>query len=132
MNSMNPNSGIHKTTKGKAYINESGILIQTYEDNIELTYNDAHEDCDLYTEICKSGKRPVLVDIRNIKSVERKARVYYASDEMSKYVAAAALIISNPVSRVIGNFYMGLNKTVFPFRLFTNQEEAINWLKSFL
>jgi len=129
---MNTDAVIHSTTKGHVYINDSGILVQRYDDNAELTLKDAREDFNLYNDLCKSEKRPVMVDIRNIKSVERKARVYYASKEASKYLSAAALIISNPVSRIIGNFYMGLNKTVFPFRLFTNQKNAHNWLKSFL
>ena len=54
-----------------------------------------------------------------------------SSLEATKYLTAAALIIANPVSRIIGNFFMGLNKTAFPFQLFTNQEEALKWLKSF-
>jgi len=129
---MNSNSGIHTTSKGQVYINKLGILIQTYHDNAELTFDDAREDFNLYTNLCKSVKRPVMVDIRNIKSVDRQARSYYASEEAIKYLSAAVLIVSNPVSRIIGNFYMDLNKTVFPFRLFTDKEEALNWLESYL
>jgi hypothetical protein len=129
---MNPNPVIYNTSRGHVYIDQQGILIQTYEDNIDLTFNDALEDFNLYASLCEKQKRPVLVDIRNIKSVDYKARAYYSGDEATKYLKAAALVIGNPVSRVIGNFYMGINKTVFPFRLFTKTEDAINWLKSFL
>jgi hypothetical protein len=129
---MNSNSTIHTSSKGQVYIDQLGILIQTYEDNAELTFDDACEDFNLYADLCKKVKRPVMVDIRNIKSVERKARAYYASEEATKYLSAAALIIGNPVSRVIGNFYLGLNKTIIPFRLFIDQKDAMKWLKSFL
>lgn len=129
---MNQDHVIYNTSKGHVYIDQQGILIQTYEDNIELTFSDALEDFNLYASLCETRKRPVLVDIRNIKSVDLKARAYYSGEEATKYLKAAALVISNPVSRVIGNFYMGINKTVFPFRLFTKTEDAIKWLKSFL
>jgi hypothetical protein len=129
---MDSNLVTYNTSKGHVYIDHEGILIQTYEDNIELTFSDALEDFNLYASLCKTLKRPVMVDIRNIKSVDLKARAYYSGEEATKYLKAAALVISNPVSRVIGNFYMGINKTVFPFRLFTKTEDAIVWLKSFL
>jgi hypothetical protein len=129
---MNTNPVTYNTSKGHAYIDQDGILIQTYEENIELTFSDAFEDFNLYASLCESHKRPVMVDIRNIRSVDLKARAYYSGEEATKYLKAAALIISNPVSRVIGNFYMGINKTVFPFRLFTKTEDAVKWLKTFL
>jgi hypothetical protein len=129
---MNSDTVIYNTSKGHVYIDHQGILIQTYEDNTELTFSDAIEDFNLYAILCKTQKRPVMVDIRNIKSVDLKARAYYSGEKATKYLLAAALVIRNPVSRVIGNFYMGINKTVFPFRLFTKTEAAKKWLNSFL
>jgi hypothetical protein len=38
----------------------------------------------------------------------------------------------NPVSRIIGNFYMGINKTAMPVKMFSNEKEAMAWLKTFL
>ena len=66
---MNKNSGVQATTKGQVYLNESGILIQAYHDNIDLLLDDAREEFALYSKLCKSIKRPLLVDIRNIRSV---------------------------------------------------------------
>ncbi len=40
-------------------------------------------------------------------------------------------VISSPVSRVIGNFFMGLNKPISPTRLFTDPHKAIQWLHTF-
>jgi len=51
---------------------------------------------------------------------------------MGGIISAAALIVSNPVSRIMGNFYMGINKTKMPIRMFTRVDEAKKWLKDFL
>jgi hypothetical protein len=83
-------------------------------------------------KISKGKKLPLLVDSRNIKSMEREARVYYAGEEGRKSVSACALLIGSPVSRVIGNFFMGLNKPLVPTRLFTSETEAIEWLRRFI
>ncbi len=43
----------------------------------------------------------------------------------------ALLLIGSPVSRVIGNFFMGLNKPIYPTKLFTDPQKAIRWLQTF-
>ena len=120
------------TKKGEAYIDEQGILIQTYLKNTDLTLEDAKTDFESYLSLCDQGKLPVLIEMENVKSVEREARAYYSSKEATNYITAAALLITNPVNRIIGNFYMGLNKTAFPFRLFSEKDKAIKWLKQYL
>lgn len=41
------------------------------------------------------------------------------------------LLLQSPaLTRAIDNFFMGLNKPLFPTRLFTSEEEALTWLKS--
>ena len=120
------------TNKGQACIDSHGILIQTYNEDTDLTLDDAQADFESYNALCEECKMPVLIDMENVKSVEREARAYYSSEQATKYITAAALLITNPVNRIIGNFYMGLNKTAFPFRLFTEKEKAIQWLKNHL
>jgi len=119
------------TKKGKVYIDKHGILIQTYIENADLTLEDARADFKSYNELCKDCKLPVLIDMENVKSVEREARAFYSSKEATNYITAAGLLITNPVNRIIGNFYMGLNKTAFPFRMFTERKKAIQWLKKY-
>ena len=132
MTIMNEKPKSIATKKGQACIEEHGILVQTYKENTDLTFEDAQADFESYSKLCEECKLPVLIDMENVKSVEREARAFYSSEQATKYITAAALLITNPVNRIIGNFYMGLNKTAFPFRLFTEKEKAIQWLKNFL
>jgi hypothetical protein len=45
--------------------------------------------------------------------------------------SATALIISSPLSRAIGNFFLGLNRTSMPTRLFTSEADALAWLSEY-
>ena len=74
----------------------------------------------------------MLVELDNVKTVSKESRGVYSSEETSKYLSAAALLVGNPVSRIIGNFYLGINKTAMPVKMFTSSKEAIAWLKSFI
>ena len=122
-----------ETSKGNILLYSNGILHQTYHDGAEMTKEDSCAEIDLYkTEYCRDMKRPILVDIQNVKTVSKESRSIYASEETGKCLSAAALLIGNPVSRIIANFYLGMNKTIMPVRMFTSVEDATDWLKTFL
>ena len=122
-----------KTGKGKVILYENGIMHQMYDDAISLNIKDSRKEIGIYrTEYCREEKRPILVDITNIKSVTKESRGIYSSDETAGLLKGAALLVGNPVSRIVGNFYLGLNKTAMPVRLFTDINEAWNWLEQLL
>ena len=77
------------------------------------------------------GKALVLVDIRSVGSVDREARAVLGSDEFAERTLAQALLVETLVSRAIGNFMLGLNRTPYPTRMFTSEDKALAWLKSF-
>jgi hypothetical protein len=120
------------TRTAKVRLGEDGIFRVIVLPKVEMTLADAKESIATVLKISKGKKLPLLVDSRNIKSMEREARVYYAGEEGRKSVSACALLIGSPVSRVIGNFFMGLNKPLVPTRLFTSETEAIEWLRRFI
>jgi hypothetical protein len=45
---------------------------------------------------------------------------------------AVALVTSSPLSRVLGNFFLGFNKPQTPARLFASIDDAEVWLRSFI
>lgn len=76
--------------------------------------------------------RPLFVDLASPKGQSREAREYFAKDPVhTQYYTAVALMVSNPISRVLTNFFLGMNKPVRPTRLFTDKAEALEWLQQF-
>ena len=86
----------------------------------------------MIASLCMGRRRPVLVDMTDVRSMNRDARMYYAGPETAAVECAAALLVGSPLTSVIGNFFLGLNKPLIPTRLFTREEEALTWLGSFL
>jgi hypothetical protein len=74
--------------------------------------------------------RPFLMDIRNARSLSREARAFYASAEVAEVFSATALVVSSPLSRAIGNFFLGFNRPAMPTRLFESEAEALAWLRT--
>jgi hypothetical protein len=77
-------------------------------------------------------RRVKFVDLTKVTAIHREARLYFAGEETAKVQSAAGLLIGSPLTRAIGNFFMGLNKPLIPTRLFTSEAEAIAWLKGFV
>jgi hypothetical protein len=66
-----------------------------------------------------------------MKSADKDARNYLAK-EGSSYTKGVAVMVDSPMSKIIGNIYLGLNKPTTPTRLFTDKNEAVEFLKQFV
>ncbi|MEO7327148.1 MAG: STAS/SEC14 domain-containing protein [Minicystis sp.] len=83
-------------------------------------------------KVAGERRRPGLVDIRSSRSIDRAARAHFSGPACARTNAAVALVIGSPLSRMVGNFFIGLNKPLFPTRLFTLEADAHTWLRGFL
>jgi hypothetical protein len=103
-----------------------------WDPGAEVTLDDARQTMAAYLKINKGKRRPLLVDTKTMKSLAREARKYYAGEEAASVACAVAIIVGTPVSRVLGNFYIGLSNPRLPSRLFTSEDEALKWLQTYL
>lgn len=105
---------------------DDGIVFVDCWDGVDFTEADAVRTLAVIDELTGAATAPHCVDLRRIKAMDRKARNVFAAGERTH---AAALVIGSPLSRVIGNFFLGLSKSDFPLRLFTDADEGIAWLR---
>lgn len=121
------------TGKGTLRLYRNGIMHQDYRKGVELFKEDSDREMEIYrSEYCREQRHPIFVDVTNVRSTSKESRSIYSSKETARLISAAALLIGNPVSRMLGNFYMGLNRTSMPVKMFTDQDDAFAWLESFL
>ena len=124
-------SEVFETSHGKIWL-EDGIIRTIGNPNTEHTLADAKKDIEIFSKLANGIKRPLLSDISRVKTVSLEAREYFAVEETARVSTAIGLIINSPISKVIGNFYLSLSKPSFPVKLFSSEEKAIRWLKTFL
>jgi len=113
-------------------LEDKGLIYCTVFKGLYMELSDAKENLEAIKTLAKGKRVPVLVDIRQSKGVSRKCRAYFASDEAAQIQSACALLIESPLSKLIGNFFIGFNKTKFPTKLFTDEASARDWLSRFL
>jgi len=63
---------------------------------------------------------------------DSETRNYNASEECNKYTIADAYVVGSSALKLIGNFYIKVNRPVRPTKIFSNETEALDWLYTFL
>jgi hypothetical protein len=70
--------------------------------------------------------------MEDMARVDRQARAMFASEEYMRLSSQTALVVGSPVSRVIGNFFVGLNRPTYPVKIFDDAKLAAKWLQGFV
>jgi hypothetical protein len=94
----------------------------------EVVLEDAKENS-IAVNSFELDKYPLLIDTTDIKSITKDARDYFSINNRGSKVVAFAIIINSPLSKIIANFFMGLNKPSVPVKIFNSEEDAVDWCK---
>ena len=117
-----------ETKKTRFRIGPDNILYTECFPNTVMTLEDGKDATRISAELVNFQPRPLLCDLTNVVKMTQECRRHFASVEHAATFSRAALVVTSPISRVIGNFFLGLNKPVKPTRLFTHKEDGLKWL----
>ncbi len=106
---------------------------------IQLVVGDAHHEAgalygkedaiaaaDLVARLAEGRKDAlVLTDMRRLRKTSSAARRVPTYPDTLRL----ALVVSSPVGRMLGNAYIGIIKPDHETRLFTDEAQAVAWLK---
>ena len=124
-------AGVIDTRTERVWLHPDGYVIAEVRPGLIADLDDAIVNVAAVGKLAAGIPRPLLLDMRaHATSATRECRDYYAGAEAQEVNLAVAMLVRSNVSRVIGNFFLGLNRTRFPFRLFSDLGEAIAWLRA--
>lgn len=112
------------------FMYEPDILIVNptpgYKDNVEAAHSNMEWQ---QTFARKLGKKcGLVVVLNNLLSQDAESRKVYSDGLLPELFYGSALVVSNPLSRAIGSFFIGLSKPVIPLTLVKSIEDGITWL----
>jgi hypothetical protein len=108
------------------------ILIILPEVGLRDDAASARMNMDFQTAYAMKQGRPcaVIVGLGSLTSQDAEARRIYATGMKPGVFFAAALVVTNPLSRAIGSFFLGLSRPPVPTRMFPDFDKAIAWAES--
>lgn len=89
---------------------------------------DAQENLAVCEGLTKGQPHLAIIDLLEVRSQSADARACFAGPAASRVSRAVALLAGSPMSRVIGNFFLGFNRPIEPTRLCASEAEAEVWL----
>ncbi|HLP13019.1 MAG TPA: STAS/SEC14 domain-containing protein [Flavobacteriales bacterium] len=128
-----PNVEVNETLTGFFWF-EDGILCSTTKPNApKLTSEQEKQETEKF--IARYGKQKfcLLIDGKHIKPNSKEERKK-AAETLPEFVNAIAIIVHNPLGRIVVNLFVGLQKPPYPLKIFKPGEEAKakEWLKQYL
>lgn len=111
--------------------NNDGYYELFIKDNVEIFLEDMH----LIVEAQKNlvGKRiPILISGGKYSTTNVEVMKFLAKNENMPYSKVSAYITNSISQKLLGNFYIKINKPQRPTKFFNNKEDAIAWLKQYI
>ena len=109
------------------WLDANGIIRRVIHVGADETLDEAKKGLKIMLDISGGMKRPLLIDLRGMKSITREARQFLSS-ESSKHFTAVATIVDSPITKMIGNFAMRINPLGITVRIFSDESKALEWL----
>jgi hypothetical protein len=122
-----------RTRTGNVTLRDDGLVEIRIDEGVFQSLADARENLDATIRACGGRRRPFLVDISRAKTLEPEVRHFYTGERLLEgFLAMGLLVEASPFGRMMGNIYFRVAKPGIPTRLFTDQESALQWLRTFL
>lgn len=111
------------------WLGNDGIMYTVGKANAEVNLEDAKENTRVIEEYYYGKKFPLIVDGRHVKSISKEARDHFSLKGRESVINCFAMIVSSPLSRIIANFFIGINRPTVPVKMFDDEKKAVEWLK---
>jgi len=107
---------------------EEPIVYFVFSDNVELGFPEIRELTASAEKL--SNNRPYLSfsDARVNVNVTHEGRKFAADINEAPLHRGTAVLVKNTALKIAANFFMNFGQPKYPFRAFTDETEAIQWL----
>lgn len=109
---------------------EPGLIENYIKPGVNIDVSDAWEIKKSNLELTNGNSYAVLVVSGHLSSITKGAREVVASRQFVGKTIAKALLVDSLGHRIVGNFYLTVNKPLITTRVFTDREVALHWLRS--
>lgn len=109
---------------------EFPIFKATFKPGVQIEYQNVDEAFSAYNNIGRGQKSIILIDLSGIRQVDLLSRRAMVESRFEDRIQAAGVIVRDPISRMLGNFILGINRPRIPVKLFTNEPDALVWARS--
>jgi len=106
------------------------IVYVTFKDDCTLDIPLQMRLLDYYKEMTDGKLMHFMFMAAENVSITKEARDNAVKIEDQSMLGASAVVVDSLPYKLIANFYLKFNKPKRPYKVFSNEEDAIKWLKT--
>ena len=125
---MDHDSDVSTHPKFRMWLRQDGIVQLVWAPQSMVLFEDATAALEAMAQLTGGRRSPLLVDMHDTGPLDRPTRAELT--RRSDLQSAVALIVGTPLTRMMANFFLSVNKPQFPTRLFDNEASAVAWLQA--
>jgi len=116
------------------WFGEQGILFSVPKPGPppELSTEQISEEMKRFNEIVGHKKVCIVSEANPQSRPPTKEERDVAAALINEIVKAMAIVTTSPVARMIANLFFGLKPPPYPAKMFTNEKDAVEWIKQYL
>jgi hypothetical protein len=127
---MGQDASVITHPKFRMWLRPDGIVQMVWALRATVLLEDATAALEAMAQLTGGRRSPLLVDMRDTGAQDRATRAEWT--RRSDLSSAVGLIVGTPLSRMVGNIFLRMNKPQFPVRLFDTEAPALAWLQGFV
>lgn len=112
------------------WLRPDGVVEIAWAPHVATGLHDAVAAIEAMDLITGGRAAPLLVDVTDAGPQDRDARMEFIRRQ--DVVSAVALVVGNPLSRMMATFFINVSRPDVPTRLFENRDAALGWLRASL
>lgn len=117
-----------RTAVADVYVEVDGTLVLHFRQQARLVGEHGAEVVRAHVAAAKGRKLRTLADVRGIVSNDRATRELAAGPAVAAVTLRMAVLVGDPLSRTLGNFFLRVSRPAYPTRIFTDEAAARRWL----
>jgi hypothetical protein len=116
------------------WFNEDGILYSVPKPGIppDLNFEEIKKEMDHLREFIGHKKVCFLAESNPNSKPPNKQERDFIAEQINSVTKAMAIVTSSPVSKMIANLFFGLKPPPYPAKMFSNEQDAKEWIKQYL
>jgi hypothetical protein len=118
----------HLATYADVFAEADGTIVLRYHPECRLDVQKTALVASAHIALAEGRKRPVFADCRGLVSTDRASRQLAAGPDIVAVTARLAILVDNPVARVLGNFFLRVTEPAYATQIFNDESKARAWL----
>lgn len=117
------------------WFDEDGVMYSVPKRGVpvpELTREQSQAQMDDFKKITGGKKVCMILEMSSSSKTPKREDRDFVAGQLAEITKAMALISTSPLSRMVANLFFGLKPPSYPFKFFSNEKDAKEWIKQYL